>query len=72
MTEGGGSTLKWHKMMNVERAHLAVLHSWTAEGDFQSLVTISFSAHLKIGTPELPSRKAPVSVLRVQVGFQTK
>lgn len=52
MTEGGGSTLKWHKMMNVERAHLAVLHSWTAEGDFVT------GHHFLFSTPENRNTRA--------------
>lgn len=52
------STLKWHKVIDAGRAHSAVLHSGTPEGNFLSLVTVPFSAELK--RERLPSWEEPV------------
>lgn len=60
MIQGWRSPLKWHKVINAGRNHSVVLHSWTSEGHFQPLVTVSFAAHLKKGRPRLPSKKGTV------------
>ena len=52
------STLKRHKVIDAGRAHSAALQSGTSEGNFQSLVTVSFSAELE--RARLPSREEPV------------